>query len=234
MLGESYDSGWRASCDGRSLGSPVPIDGYANGWRAPKSCRAVSFAFAPQRTMVGLRPFGGGGNLCLALLLFRRAAGTAPPVAAPLPAAARPSRLPPPAAIALGLLAGVVLGFVFSIRSGVVIAPVVAAIAWRGIPVRALTLAAGALLLIAVPAIYLLDLPPNQGGYDFNYAVDLIAAHWVAVAAMVLLLVALARTSSKPARPVGRLVTRADRPASETRARTVQIAQRRDDRAWDR
>ena len=55
-------------------------------------------------------------------------------------------------------------------------------------------LAAGALLVIAVPAIYMLDLPPNQGGYDFTYAIDLIAAHWVGVAAIVLLVVALART----------------------------------------
>jgi hypothetical protein len=45
-----------------------------------------------------------------------------------------------------------------------------------------------------VPAVQLLHLPHNQGGYHFNYAVDLIAAHWLAVAAMVLLLVAAART----------------------------------------
>jgi hypothetical protein len=92
------------------------------------------------------------------------------------------------------VLAGVVLGFVFSIRSGVVIAPVVAVIAWRGIGARSLTLVAGALLLIAVPAIYMFDLPPNQGGFDYTYAIDLIAAHWVAVAAIVLLTVALARS----------------------------------------
>ncbi|HEY1590151.1 MAG TPA: alpha-(1-_3)-arabinofuranosyltransferase family protein [Solirubrobacteraceae bacterium] len=195
VLGESYDSGWRASCDGRSLGSPVVIDGYANGWSAPAGCQAVSFTFAPQRTMVWLYALSAAVAIaCLALLLFRRAPASAPPEAARLPVAARRPRVPTRAAIGLGLLAGVVLGFIFSIRSGLVIGPVVAVIAGRGISVRALILAAGALLVVVVPAIYLLDLPPNQGGYDFTYAIDLIAAHWVGVAAIVLLVVALART----------------------------------------
>ena len=195
MLGESYDGGWRATCDGRSLGSPVVIDGYANGWSAPASCRDASFRFAPQRAMVWLYALSAAAVVAsLALLLLRRAPATASPTAAPLPAARRPARQPPRRAIGLGMLAGVVLGFVFSIRSGVVIAPVVAVIAWRGIGAPALMLAAGALLLVAVPAIYLFDLPPNQGGYDFTYAIDLIAAHWVAVAAIVLVAAALART----------------------------------------
>ena len=30
----------RHSCDGRALGEPVPVNGYANGWRAPADCRA--------------------------------------------------------------------------------------------------------------------------------------------------------------------------------------------------
>src|SRR5439155_1574079 len=33
VLGESYDRGWRATCDGRDLGAPVPLQGYANGWQ---------------------------------------------------------------------------------------------------------------------------------------------------------------------------------------------------------
>jgi arabinofuranan 3-O-arabinosyltransferase len=194
VLGESYDKGWRATCNGRSLGSPVVIDGYANGWSAPASCRTVSFTFAPQSTMVWLYVLSAAAGLvCLLLLLLRRPPVAAPPPAERLPAETRTPRQPARTAIALGVLAGVVLGFAFSIRSGLVIAPVVAVVAWRGIGARALTLAAGALLLIAVPAIYMLHLPPNQGGFDYTYAIDLIAAHWVAVAAIVLLTVALVR-----------------------------------------
>ena len=48
VLGESFDSGWRATCDGRSLGAPRVLDGYGNGWLAPAGCKQVSFQFAPQ------------------------------------------------------------------------------------------------------------------------------------------------------------------------------------------
>jgi hypothetical protein len=96
----------------------------------------------------------------------------------------------------LGLAAGAVLGFIFSIRSGLVIAPAVTLILWRGISARILVLLAGALLLFVVPAIYLSAPYHNQGGYDFGYAVELIDAHWIAVAAVVLLTVAVAQTLS--------------------------------------
>ena len=58
VLGESYDRGWEALCNGRSLGAPVPIDGYANGWRVGAGCRNVRFTFAPNRlALIGyLRP----------------------------------------------------------------------------------------------------------------------------------------------------------------------------------
>ena len=33
VLGESYNRGWQASCDGHDLGAPTPIQGFANGWK---------------------------------------------------------------------------------------------------------------------------------------------------------------------------------------------------------
>jgi arabinofuranan 3-O-arabinosyltransferase len=195
VLGESYNRGWRARCDGRSLGIPVVINGYANGWRAPPSCRAVDFTFAPQRVMVWLYVLSAVAILVLvALLVLRR-----PPVrtetrAGPLPVEQRPRPMRPLSAAAVGVAAGVVLGFIFSIHSGVVIAPAVALICWRGIGARPLTIAAGLLLALVVPAIYLAAPPTNLGGYNSNYAIDLIWAHWAAVAAVVLLTLALART----------------------------------------
>jgi hypothetical protein len=38
-----------------------------------------------------------------------------------------------------------------------------------------------------VPVLYLVEAPRDQGGFNFSYSVDLIAAHWVAVGAIVLL-----------------------------------------------
>jgi hypothetical protein len=195
-VGEGYNEGWRATCDGRDLGEPVPLQGYATAWRVEPGCRTVDVAWAPNRWLppayiVSLLA-------CLALLalaLRRRRASEAPRVArlGPLPdvpAAPWPLRR----ALLAGLAAGVVLGFVFAIRAGIVIAPAVALLLWRGVGARALALAAGALLAVVVPVLYLAIGPRNPGGYNTNYAVELIAAHWVGVGAVVLVGLALWRT----------------------------------------
>ena len=117
-----------------------------------------------------------------------------------------------------GLAAGAALGFVFAIRAGVVIAPAVALILWRGWSPRTLITIAGGLLAVVVPAVYLLFPGHDRGGYDTDYATEHLGAHWVAVAALVLLLVALARTLSTAIRSSGgRAATGA--VASEGRAR---------------
>ncbi len=71
--------------------------------------------------------------------------------------------------------------------------PAVALILWRAVPTHRLVLAAGVLLLVGVPAAHLIAGSTDQGGYRTNYAVDHIAAHWVATGALALLLVALVR-----------------------------------------
>lgn len=51
-LGQSYNPGWRARVVGReSLGSPVLVDGYANGWRIPPGDNEaeVVLEWMPQR-----------------------------------------------------------------------------------------------------------------------------------------------------------------------------------------
>jgi arabinofuranan 3-O-arabinosyltransferase len=35
VLGQSLNAGWHATADGRDLGPPTLVDGYANGWRVP-------------------------------------------------------------------------------------------------------------------------------------------------------------------------------------------------------
>jgi hypothetical protein len=90
-------------------------------------------------------------------------------------------------------VAAAVLGFVFALRAGVVLGPLVALVLWRGIPARALALASGALLAVAVPLLYLVR-PLAADRYQTNWAVDHIAAHWVAVLAVSALGAALWRT----------------------------------------
>jgi arabinofuranan 3-O-arabinosyltransferase len=54
VLGQSNNEGWTASVDGRDLGAPQLVDGYANGWRVdPKGLSGpltISMTWAPQRT----------------------------------------------------------------------------------------------------------------------------------------------------------------------------------------
>ena len=59
---------------------------------------------------------------------------------------------------------------------------------------RPLTLAAGALLGIVVPLLYIVDAPSAAGGNHYGYATQHMTAHWVAVAALGFLFVALWRT----------------------------------------
>ena len=68
VLGESFDAGWRAVCDGRSLGAPRVIDGYANGWPAPASCRRIEFSFAPQSSV--RTSYWVSGLTCLLLIVL--------------------------------------------------------------------------------------------------------------------------------------------------------------------
>jgi len=97
-------------------------------------------------------------------------------------------------ALAAGVLAAAVLGFVFALRAGVVLGPLVALALWRGPGVRGLSVAAGALLGVAVPIAYLLAKQDDRGGYNTFYANHHLGAHWIGVLAVTLLLLALALT----------------------------------------
>jgi arabinofuranan 3-O-arabinosyltransferase len=194
VLAQAYSDAWRASCDGRDLGAPVPVDGFAMGWRVPAGCKVAGMVFAPD----GLVRAGYLVSLpfllaMLGLVLVRRPPEpelAAPPDELPEPSSAR---LPAGRAAALALLTGAVLGFVFATRGAPLIALGTFVILWRGIGVRALVAAAAVLLLVAVPVLTLAIGVEDRGGYNPEYAQVRIAVHWVAVAALILLALALAR-----------------------------------------
>ena len=183
VLLQSYNRGWRAECDGRDLGPPEPVDGFANGWPV-ETCREASFKFGPGRTVAVSYAISALAALVLiALLLLRRPGAPAPEPAGPA-SETPPRRWPLGTALAIGVGASVVLGFVFAWRAGVVLGPLVALVLWRGIGARELAAASAALLGLVVPAIYLIKLPEDLGGYNSSYANDLLSAHWVAVGAV--------------------------------------------------
>jgi arabinofuranan 3-O-arabinosyltransferase len=213
VLGESYNAGWRARCDGRSLGRPVALQGYANAWPVERGCRDVSFAFVPNRALIAADVISLVACLALLALLVLRRPRAGPASLAPLPDA--PARAwPLRRAVAAGVAAGLVLAFVFALRAGAVLGPLTFLVLWRGVPARTLALAAGAVLLVALPVLHLaVDLPDE--GFDTNYAAARIAEHWLAVGAVWALGMALWRTLSVRAE---RLNTATDRAAAAPRS----------------
>ena len=134
----------------------------------------------------------------------RRAAGRRSSGRRPRGAVAAPARARRRA------IAALVFSFAFALRAGVLIGPAVALILWRGVSPRLLILAAAGLLGIVVPALYLLFPAEDRGGYNNDFALENLGAHWVAVAAFALLVLALARTlSTATRRSDGRAAARA-------------------------
>jgi hypothetical protein len=206
VLGQSWSRGWRATCrdaSGRTteLGEPVPIDGFANGWRVGPACAEVSFAFPPQKlALVGYAVSAVVFLLLLVVALAgwvreRRTADRGPRTAGLV-------TVPDPLIrvldwrrvllVAVGVAA--VGGFVFALRAGAVLFFLTLIALRVGINVRrlvALALAAVALL----PLIYLIFQPKDRGGFAFSYANDLLGAHWVAAFAIACFAVAAGLTA---------------------------------------
>jgi arabinofuranan 3-O-arabinosyltransferase len=197
VFGQAYGAGWRASCDGRDLGAPEPVDGYAMGWRVDAGCRVADLWFAPDRLVrLGYWISAPVLLVLLLVLLLRRppAARGGPPLE--LPDADPVARMPARRAALAAVGAAAVLAFVFAARSAPVIALGTFLVLWRGVGARALIAAAAGLLLVAVPLLTVAVPVRDPGGYNFEYAQDRIAVHWVTVAAVILLVLALARTLS--------------------------------------
>jgi hypothetical protein len=91
-------------------------------------------------------------------------------------------------------------GFAFAARATPLFALGVFVILWRGIGAKPLALAGGALLGVAVPLLYVIIRPENRGGFNPEYSIGRIAAHWVAVAGVALFVLALSRAMGRPGR----------------------------------
>ena len=204
VLGEGYNRGWRATCDGKDLGEPTPLQGFANAWRVEPGCENAAFAWAPNSLLPPAYVVSLVASLALLLVLLLARRRPADPPRAPLPDPGPPHRLPLGKALAIGVLAGAVLGFAFALRAGVVLGPLTAFLLYTGLDAKRLALIAGGLLGVVVPILYLAVPVRDPGGFNTNLAVERIAAHWVGVAAVFCLIVALWRTlaaARAPAQP---------------------------------
>ena len=208
VLGQGYSEGWEATCDGRSLGEPRPVDGYERLARSRRLPAGELQLRASGSANVGYA-ISAGVCLLLGFLVagwlagYQRADAAPPPL---LPQDGTP-RITLPRAAAAALIATIPLCLLFALRSAVLIFPVLTLILWRGVGPRALTAVAAGLLGVVVPLVYAVTSPRDRGGFNFEYSIDLIWAHWVGVAALILLMVvcwrllAAARRTRRPSGP---------------------------------
>jgi hypothetical protein len=191
VLAESYNRGRRATCDGQDLGEPTVGAAFGTAWAVPASCQAVEIAFGPNRLVLAgyLVSLVAALGLVLALIRSRerpRERGFAS-------RRGEPGRMPARRAALIAVAAGLALGFVFAARAAPLFALGTFVILYRGIGAKPLALAGGTILAVAVPLLTLLIRPENRGGFNPQYPAERIAVHWVAVAGVTLLLLALAR-----------------------------------------
>lgn len=187
VLGQSYSPGWKAWCeDSRGgeldLGTPEQIDGFANGWRIDgASCVSARFAFGPQRLANYSYVISGLALLALLGLIFltrRRGRGSAGTTSQ------RPSGSE---------------GLSVEIQTADRTAPLLVANSVNRTPANVVAssgrlvlplLLLAAVLAAVVPLLYLLSPGPNAQGIYFDYPLDRVGAHWVAIASMLALGVA--------------------------------------------
>jgi hypothetical protein len=201
----------------RALGPPTLLDGYANGWQIDSSCVTARMAFTPQQQANVAYIVSAIGCVLLALLALgaripARLRRRLPPRSSllgrrvPAPDGARVGRavttwLPdgahddatlsagPPVAAAIGLSVGVLTGFMFAIRFGIVAAALTILLLRSGFTIRRL-IAIAALAIAAIPVAYIASPAHNFGGFSFDYSLHHIFAHWLGATALCCLIAA--------------------------------------------
>jgi arabinofuranan 3-O-arabinosyltransferase len=161
VLGQGFDSRWRATVDGKSLGKPFLVDGYAMGWKIddPRS-HVVDLEFGPQiGTNVGAAISGVGLLVVSALAVLPRRAPRVVPRREPL---RRRLRVSP----AVRWLAFIASAYVLASWTGLAAAVVLAGWHWFRAPDPRILAVAGATLVAASGLVVVLYF--SQPG-DFSY-----------------------------------------------------------------
>ena len=192
LIGQSYDSRWRATANGKDLGAPQVIDGYSTGWRLTTSGNTVvDIHYAPQ-TSANFALAGSAGFLLAALVLAGRRSrlrslATVPEGTWRAPAVSSRSRWALEGALV------VVSGFFVGIPGLVAALGTVAAVRiWR-LPGRVLQWT-GAALIVASMVLYLIVLGPARGTLNATAVATHLWPHYLAGAGLVVALAGTLRT----------------------------------------
>ena len=191
--GAAFDPRWRASANGRSLGPPQLVDGYAVGWRVDDLRAAtITVTYRPQRALQGAAwTTVAAVALCLAgLTLPRRPAPGM--VVATVPGPRRKRRLLRRWVLAVGsaaLLGGPVLGMV---------ALALALLDLVGRPSARSLGATGILLAGTVPLAWFVSNRTRFGRVGFDLVENVRVPHLLAAVALLLVVVATVRDVADP------------------------------------
>ncbi|MGE3835927.1 MAG: discoidin domain-containing protein, partial [Acidimicrobiia bacterium] len=215
VLGQSWSTGWEASADGRDLGRPVLVDGYANGWLVDPGADGVvdvELRWTPQRLVTaGLWSSAAGVLLCILIVLLpgrrRRPAGAPAPGPRLRPLLVRNRRRPswPATLVAAGAVGA---GAGLTIHPAVGLGVTVVAVAALRLSYGRLVAALGAVGGVAAAAAFTAgrqlrnDYPADFGWTDFFRPAHLLAAGGLALLALVLV---VDRLRADPAPPEGTL-----------------------------
>jgi hypothetical protein len=206
VLGQSHNLGWHATANGKDLGTPTLVDGYANGWLVPAGSKVdVHLEWTPQRVVWGMIAASIAAVLAALLLIAWPRRSTAPeadPTWVPLDArpgmphalnASRVLRYAGPTPSRFALVASVVGALALG---GAVIGPipgialaVAAGVALRIPRSRPLLTIGGPLLFVASVAYVALhqQLAHLPGGFDWpTYFEAVQQPAWTAVALIAL------------------------------------------------
>jgi arabinofuranan 3-O-arabinosyltransferase len=204
VLGESHNDGWRAEIGGRSLGAPLLVDGYANGWyvEPPRRAFTVTIEWTPQRWIWwGLAISGVALLVCLMLVAVARGPDGRVTAAPEWDDPRRDHRpLASPTAVVATVLGAGVLGTALVGPGAGIVASVAALVLHRARSGRLIVAAGSIGALTAAVAYITLRQWRNDFPADFPWPGSFDAVHRVALVGIALLAVdAVVQRAREPA-----------------------------------
>jgi hypothetical protein len=165
-----------------------------------RGCVAARFAFGPQAAARASYLLSALAVLIMLVVLAvgvlrRRRRGPQPEPAAPWAAADVPRTVAWRPALALAAAVGLIGGFAFALRAGAVLAVAALVLMRVGVSARRL-FGLAAVLIAALPLVYLAFPSSSSPRQAFSYAVEHLGAHWLAVGAVCCLAVGCALDAS--------------------------------------
>ncbi|MFZ6002454.1 MAG: alpha-(1-_3)-arabinofuranosyltransferase domain-containing protein [Actinomycetota bacterium] len=207
-FGQSWNEGWTATAEGRDLGEPVLVDGFANGWLIePTSSELdVTLRFAPQqRVTIALWGSLIAAIGCLGLVLRRPSKApdaAAVPVASGEPQPVSGATVDGPDLPRLAAPRAALLGMLMTLLGGLLVTPIVGVLTGlltvlsaNGTLPRRLTVLAAPAAMAAAGGYVVITVVRHDISAGLEWPSELHRAHpiaWFAVLALVVDVVVVA------------------------------------------